>query len=241
MKKLAELQNDFISAIYDSNNQEILAEIKEGKIDKTEIFDIYRRNILSNLISALRITYNLIYKKIGEKKFTKIAKDFILSNPSSSGNLDDYHPEFSSFLKSSDLQNNDFLSELAAFEWLLHLSYLAANGSGINVENLQKLPGEKLFGVKFKLHPSCFMIKANHDLISIHAGNNKKIKKQINILINRDSGEVRAEAISNQELSFLKAISEGKTLYEIYENYQIDIQTCLQKFIGNCVLDEFYF
>lgn len=241
MKKLAELQNNFIKGIYSQNNQAILAEIKESKIDKKELLEIYRNNILSNLTSALRITYSLIYKKIGEKKFEKIAHDFIMSNPSSSGNLDDYHPNFSQFLKSSELKNNDFLSELANFEWLLHLSSLAANGIGINVENLQKLPETKLFEIKFKLHPSCFVIKVNHDLISIYKGNNKKIKKQNNILINRATGEIIPEILSDKEFSFLQAALEGKTLYEIYENYQIDIESCLTKFIQNRALDEFYF
>ena len=241
MKKLAKLQNDFIKGIYNPDNQTILAEIKEGRINKVELFDIYRNNILSNLTNALRLTYNLVYRKIGDKNFEKIAKDFIMKNPSKSGNLDNYHPKFPQFLKSSNLQNNDFLSELANFEWLLHLSYLAANGVGINIENLQKLPKEKLFEIKFKLHPSCFLIKANHNLISVYEGNNKKIKKQIYILINRGTGEVIPEALSEKEFSFLKAASEEKSLYEIYENHQIDIGLCLQKFIQNHVLDEFYF
>jgi len=241
MNKLAELQNNFISAIYNHDNQSILAEIKDGKIDKVELLDIYRHNIFSNLTDALRITYALVYKKIGAKQFKKIAQEFIVNHPSSSGNLDDYHPEFSQFLKLSGLKNSDFLSELANFEWLMHLSYLASNGVGINIENLQKLKEEKLFEIKFRLHPSCFIILANHDLIKIYAGNNKKIKKPIHIMINRGNGEVLAEAISNQEFSFLKAASEGKTLYEIYENHQINIEQCLQKFIQNRALDEFYF
>ena len=49
------------------------------------------------------------------------------------------------------------------------------------------------------------------------------------------------EAVSDKEFSLLQAILEGKTLYEIYKNYQIDIGLCLQKFIQNHVLDEFYF
>ena len=241
MNKLAKLQNDFIKRIYNPNNQAILAEIKEGGVNKEDLFNIYRNNILSNLTNALRLTYGLVYKKIGNKKFEKIAQDFIINNPSESGNLDNYHSQFPQFLKSSNLQNNDFLSELANFEWFLHLSYLAANGVGINIQNLQKLPKEKLFEIKFKLHPSCFLIKANHNLISVYEGNNKKIKKQIYILINRGTGEVIPEALSEKEFSFLKAASEEKSLYEIYENHQIDIGLCLQKFIQNRVLDEFYF
>ncbi|MBU6141048.1 MAG: putative DNA-binding domain-containing protein [Proteobacteria bacterium] len=200
--KIADLQNKFIDSIYAVTNPDLLTKIKDGKAPKEELLDIYRNNLRGTLSNALRITYPETHKNLGAKKFQKLCDEFIKKNRSLSGNLDDY--------------GQGFANEL---EWLQHKSYLAKDVKPLNLKKLQKLTPEKLFEVKFKLHPSCFLHK--------------------NFVIFRQDFEVKLEKISRAETNFLLGVKDGLSLYKIYEKYEIDIQHCLQKYLTNGVLCAF--
>lgn len=200
--KLIELQNKFIDTIYEKSKPEVVAQIKDGKLSKEELIGIYRNNLYGTLKNSLKITYPETHKKIGEKKFSKKCENFIRKNRSRSGNLDDY--------------GEGFANEI---EWLGQKSYLAREVKPIDVEKLKKLSAEKLFDLKFKLHPSCFLHK--------------------NFVIYRQNLEIKTEKISRSEMNFLKGIKENLSLYEIYEKHNINIQNCLQKYLSNSVLSSF--
>lgn len=235
MKTLKEIQNKFIDGAYDEGNLAVLSSIKDGKAPKEELLDIYRNNLYATLTNALRLTYPKIHQLVGEKKFKKFCLKFIKQNRSYSGNLDEYGENFSNFFVKKE---DGFLSELAQVEWLKHKSYLAKDMPLFNIEKLQKLPQEKLFDVKLKLHPSCFLIDSNYNLLG------KKKQGQPNkrpnyFVIYRHDFEVKAEKISRSEFSFLSGIKENLSLYQIYKKYKINIRTCLQKYLTNSVLNDF--
>ena len=208
--KLKKLQNNFVNALYGESSEDLLLSIKKGKLLKEELLDIYRNNLRETLINALQITYSEIHKNLGAKKFQKLCDEFIKKNRSRSSNLDDYGPEFNPGL------NSGFAGEV---EWLKHQSYLARDAKPLNLKKLKKLPPEKLFEVKFKLHPACFLHK--------------------NLIIYRQDLAVRTEKISRAEMNFLRGVQENFSLYEIYKKHKINIRTCLQKYLANGVLSKF--
>lgn len=227
---LSKMQDSFIDGIYDkSSSFKILPLIKNAKVPKEELFDIYRNNLFSFLKNALRITYPRLYKHLGHKKFTEFANDYIVKNRSITGNLDDYGENF--------LRNSrQALSDLAELEWLEHKSYLAPDCKSIDLEKLQKLPHESLFDVKFNLHPSVFFYNSDYNLLSKQI---KLEKKKIHFLVHRLYLDVICKKISKKEYDFLLVIKDGLTLYEVYERCQFDIQNYLKKFISNGVISEF--
>ncbi len=235
MKVLEKIQNKFIDGVYDESATNVLFSIKNGKAPKQELLDIYRNNLYATLINALKITYPKIHHFSKEKNFKKLCQEFIKQNHSYSGNLDDYGENFADFLTKKE---DYFLSDLAKLEWLSHRSYLAKDVPVISVEELQKLPPEKLFDVKFKLHPSCFLIISSYNLL----GKKKQInplKRQNYFVIYRHDFEVKAEKISQDEFNFLSGVQENLSLYQIYEKYEINIQAVLQKYLANSVLSYF--
>lgn len=232
--KLARLQNQFIDAIY-NQKPEILALIKNGKAPKEELLDIYQNNLYSTLTNALRITYARVYQFVGEKNFKKFCQEFIKENRSRSGNLDDYGQNFADFLAR---KNENFLSDLAKLEWFKQQSYLAKDLPEFDLEELQKLPTEKLFDVKFQLHSSCFLLGSNYNLLG-QKKQIKPLKKPNYFVIYRHNFEVKAEKISGAEFNFLNGIKENLSLYQIYEKHQINIQLCLQKYLSNGVIASF--
>lgn len=235
MKKLSILQNQFIDGIYEKENTSLLFSIKDGKAPKTELIDIYRNNLYCNLHNVLRITYPKIYQYLGEEKFKKHAHEFIKQHRSQSGNLDEYGGNFANFFTK---KNNQFLHDLAKMQWLEQLSYLAADAPTIVIEELQKMNPEKLFDVKFKLHPSCFLLQSSFNLLAKQKLD--QIRKRENyFVIFRHDGEVKTRKIRKDEFAFLSGVSLNKKLFEIFEDHQIDVQFCLTKYLQNGVLSEF--
>ncbi|MFT4967048.1 MAG: hypothetical protein ACI9CD_000043 [Candidatus Deianiraeaceae bacterium] len=230
-KEVKNMQNNFISHLYDEKNLDILPSIKNGKAPKEELLDIYRNNLFTNLTNALQLLYPRIYKYLGTEKFHNEAKKFIVNNRSQSGNLDNYGQGF--------LQNNNkFLHDLSQFEWLHHLSYLAKDNKELNVKALQTLEEDQLFNIKFKIHPSCFIHTSYYNFLNKNL-QNKLQKRKSHYVVYRQNLTVKAEKILTGEYKFLMGVKEDMTLYEVYTKHKIDIQTCLQKFLTNGILCEF--
>jgi hypothetical protein len=229
------LQNQFIEAIYDKKNLEVFSEIKVGKASKQELVQIYRNNLFSNLSNALKITYEAVFNFLGAEKFHEIAAEFIRQNRSQSGNLDDYGENFYEFFAA---KNEFFLSDLSKLEWLKQKAYLAKNSEIIDIKALQNVAPEKLFDLKFFLSESVFLMTSNHNLLD-KTKQNLPQKRSLYFLVNRFGFEVKAQKISKSEFNFLSSVKENLSLYAIYEKYQIDVQTCLQKYLANGVLSGF--
>ena len=230
--KLIDLQNKFVDSIYNKPNLEVLQFVKSSKISTQDLVGIYRNNLYSTLINALRITYPAVYGFLKQKKFEVICYDFIAENRSKSGNLDDYGSEFSDLLRK---KNENFLCDLAKLEWLKHQAYLAKDSTLLDIEKLQKLKREKLLEVRFSLHPSCFFIESNYNLLA-QKKQPKPHKKLHYFVVNRNDLDIEVEEIPKSEFNFLKGVKDNLTFYEIYEKYEIDIQLCLQKYVSNSVL-----
>ena len=235
MTKLTDLQNEFIDGVYDEGRLDVLRLIKDGKVPKEELLDIYRNNLYATLTNSLRITYPKVYQFIGEREFKESCREFVRQNRSCGGNLDDYGEGFVDFLAKKEDQ---FLSDLAKLEWLKHKSYSVRDTPLIGIENLQELSQEKLFDVKFKLHPSCFLLDSSYNLLGKKRQTQPQ-KRQNYFLVYRQNFEVRAERIPKGEYNFLRGVEENLGLYQIYEKYEINIHTCLQKYLANGALSEF--
>lgn len=219
--QLQEIQNNFISFLYDRNNDKILSKIKDKNIKKEKLFEIYRNNLIKTLINALKLTYPIIYSHLGDKKFNQYALEFIKNNPSKSNNLDDYGQKF---LHDKD----EFLNNLSQFEWLKHLSYFAKDGEIFDVAITKKLDPEKLFNISPKLNDSCYIYQSHYDFFSKDA--NQERKKTVNYLIYRNYSNIEAKMISKNAYIFLSAIKNNMTLFEIYEKYDIDVGRYFAKY-----------
>ena len=224
---LKDLQNNFINFLNDEKKADILKFVKKGKIRKEELFQIYRNNLFRNLENSLKITFPLIYQYLGQEQFSKLAEKYIVQNPSKSNNLDNYGQNFAQ-------NQNEFLQDLSHFEYSCHLSYLAADAEAVNQEDLQKIPTEELFDLKFQLHPSCFLGQSYYNFFLKKS--DQKRKRIINYLIYRHDNKVKTEKISKSEYIFLEDIKNGLSLFEIYNKYDINIGELLAKYVNKNVI-----
>jgi len=229
MKNLKILQNQFIDGIFKESDK-ILSSILEKNIDVNERLDIYRNNVYGALSNALRITFSHVFAVLKEKKFNKIAYEYIDKNRSNSGNMDDYGAGFPDFLQNK----NEFLADLARLDWLFLQAYLAKNETEIDLPYLQKLSPEKLGDIKFRITKSLYFLDSDFNLLKIN--NRKKHKNKLHFIIYRSGNEVVIEKISKKEIYFLNLVRQDLTMFEVYKKCGFAIDKYLQKFIQNRIL-----
>jgi hypothetical protein len=122
---LKQLQRDFYQDVLAS---ESVSEnyLNNGNFTPQDLIQIYRNQYFLSLSESLAKSYSCVKRLVGEDFFNKIAKDFIITHPSKTGNIIDYGDEFSNFIKlSPDCKTVPYLVDVAKFERYYERCYLS--------------------------------------------------------------------------------------------------------------------
>ncbi|RUA05343.1 MAG: hypothetical protein DSY43_04835 [Gammaproteobacteria bacterium] len=91
--------------------------LNEGNFNGSHLMQIYHNQYFLSLTEALGKTYSCVKRLVGEDFFNQIAKEFILVNPSKTGNIIDYGDNFADFIQSSpQCKTVPYLADVAKFE-----------------------------------------------------------------------------------------------------------------------------
>lgn len=252
--KLAKLQEKFSKNIYDRKNLEICTNINFGKIDINERLDIYRNNVLGSFDDALKMTYPVTNKIVGDDCFENFISKYHHSYKSNSGNLEDYGESFPELIKQLEPDHKLlYLSDVAKLEWFYNLAYFCKDSAIIDIKKLQSLGEEDFMSLNFDLHPTCHIISSKDPLYSIWNENrqeetNKEINLEENkgqfIIIERSYLNVNVHELTKLEYDFLRLTKEGKNIYHIHEilsneEEDFDIGSLINKFISSGIITNF--
>lgn len=123
---LAELQRQFIKALNDDENQTKFSQTIQPnpKLPIKAIMAIYHGSITECLANALRETYPVCEKLVGNDFFTAMAYRFTEKNPSTNESLFYYGEPFPKFIRNFEPAKSLFyLSDVATLEWAWHIAY----------------------------------------------------------------------------------------------------------------------
>ena len=257
MSDLKEIQNSFAKSIYDGDDKDILSVMKvESGGDEAANVDrmqIYKDNVLITLFETLKDTYSIVCKLVGEEFFRYCVNEYVKMHKPESGNLHDYGEEFPEFLKEfTPTKELKYLPDIAMMQYYMDLAYFAADNEKIDRNKLAAVPPEQLENLKFKLHPSVYLVSSDYPLDKIkdmveksddgddQAGGEQINLDQggVNLLVVRPEYEVNLIVISDAEYEFLRNIKEGKGLFESFEqaiakDESFDISKAIAKFVDN--------
>jgi hypothetical protein len=106
-------------------------------------FDVYRASFQANLCNALRDTYPVVNRLVGENYFDQVAHAYLRAHPSRSGDIHAFGAEFESFLAVQDsAEDFPYLPDVARLEWLAHQAFHAADAESLTIAALAELPFE---------------------------------------------------------------------------------------------------
>jgi hypothetical protein len=181
-----------------AKNNEMMSEI--SSLNALARLQVYRNNYFGNLIDALKITYPMFLKLVGEEFFEFCAKNYIRSNPPDSGSLIEYghnlHEFIATFPQSAIYP---YFSELIKFERLLDISHNAKEKGEYLKPTVQMMQSTYDIGEVFEFCKAGDTIKS----LQIEEGN-------YFFLIYREDYIVKYRKISQNFYEFLKNLPDSK-------------------------------
>jgi hypothetical protein len=169
MSSLADFQARFIKALTTPNENRFLAkEAGQAGAPFARRMDVYRNNVYSSLIQALRDTYPVVHKLVGEEFFSGTARVYLENNLPTSPCLFEFGNDFPDFLaKFEPAKSLPYLPDVARLEALYLKTYNAADSVAMPREILQALSPEAMEMAVIQLCPTLFLMESRYSVFDI--------------------------------------------------------------------------
>ena len=178
-------------------------------------FGVYRNNVASALINALRVRFPVTSELLGPQAFAQQARDYGFANLPASPVLIGYGAEFAETLEAP-------WSDVAHLENLWWNAYHAAEAEGLAADALSRKSPEDLAETRFTFHPSFGLMSSpvNAGTVWQSARDGKPAAFEPtpeHMLVARPEAEVEVKLLPLSSHDFIAALAVGKTLAEAYE------------------------
>lgn len=223
MEDFATLHNKFRTALLKSQ-AEIpagLVAVKAPGIQKR--FGVYRNNVMSSLIDALKSNFPICSELVGADFFNSLAVAYISEHPPVIPMLFKYGAELPVFMAEFPAVSTiPYLPDVARLENNWRLAYHAAEKAPIDATDVQQVAPEDQMNLIFEIHPSASILKSGWPIYSIWQGHETgnmsgiDLNENENIVICRPQVDVLLAKLDNVACIFFRQIMNGKTLGEAY-------------------------
>jgi hypothetical protein len=186
----------------------------------TRRFGVYRNNVVSSLINALKLRFPAVVRIVGDEFFAGMAHVFATAQPPRSPLLMQYGDEFADFVASfAPAAELPYLPDVARLEAARTRAYHAADIRPLDPAEFATLVPETLGGLRIGLHPSVEIVRSAFPVVTIWAMNSGEAELTPidhwggeDALIARPALEVELRALPAGGAAFLLALSRSETL-----------------------------
>jgi hypothetical protein len=221
-ESLRELQLAFARAVLADDRAGIAPRLYARGTSADARLAIYRNNTFSNLRSALRETYPVILRLVGDAFFDYAGNEFIQAHPSTSGDLNDFGTGFGEFLASwPPAAELPYLCDVARLEWAQERAYYAVDAAPLDLSRLAVVPPERYGELRLALHPAASLVASPYPVLRIWQVNQPGYEGEpsvdlgeggVELLITRRALDVVTEPLSPGEFALLAALHDGEPL-----------------------------
>ena len=185
-------------------------------------FDVYRNNVIASLIEALKTSFPVALRLVGEDFFKATARAYIDREPPKSPLLFLYGQSFGDFLDAfPPAASVPYLGDVARLEWARMSAYHAEDKDPIGIEALAELRPDQLGNTTFRLHPSLALISSRWPLFSLWAASSGrgsedavKMEQAEQVIVVRPAFDVDTCLLPADGYNFIKTLGEGASLGE---------------------------
>jgi len=224
MPSLRETQAAFAAALLASEEEQAVALLRAGRLSPGERLAIYRNNVLSTLRGALRDSYPVVHRLLGNAFFDHVATAFVQACPSRSGDLHDFGGEFADFLAGfPPCADYPYLPDVARLEWTCDRVFHAADHPPLDIAGLAGIPPETYNDIRFRLHPASGLLASPYPVLRIWQVNQDEYRGDpevdlgeggVNMLVTRRDFALQIEGLPDGEFRFLSSLSQGAPLLQ---------------------------
>ena len=172
MSALHELQLAFAGAILEHRADDLVGRVRAGGLAAAERVQVYRNNSFASLTQALAGVYPVVARLVGERFFAQLARAYIRTHPSRSGNLHDFGGALALFAGGlPETRELPYLADVATLEWAYHESFHAADAPPLDLARLAGVPESEHERLRFRLHPATRLVASRYPIYAIWEAN----------------------------------------------------------------------
>ncbi|CAK3825165.1 DNA-binding domain-containing protein [Vibrio crassostreae] len=223
---LANVQSEFANALRYQNNGEHCDIVSDHFTDEQRI-QIYRNNFVISLSEVLAATYPLTEMLVGEECFQQMARQHVLSYPSTSGDVSGYGEHFAQTIQAfpAVIEAAPYLGEVALYEWQKDNLMRCASESHVDQRPLSCLadvPPEQQSALVFHLKNSITLISSSYTIIALEQAIYQQQldgldinQAEFGVLIRAENSQVESHCLTEECHQLLTELQSGQTLAEI--------------------------
>ena len=144
LSTLLDFQMRLRRAVLGGDPSEIVAAIRGHGLDSTARTSIYRNHAFTTLGNALKATFPVVCRLVGERFFDYTAHEYLREHPPHSRCLVEYGADFAGFIAVLEPRHElPYLPDVARFEWALHSAAAIASAKPLQPKALATVPPEQ--------------------------------------------------------------------------------------------------
>jgi hypothetical protein len=185
--------------------------------------DIYRNTFVTGVTKALRLSYPVVHRLVGDDFFAAAADIFVARNPPRTAYLDQYGAEFPEFLEQfPPAAALAYLADVARLEWAVTRAIHAPDREALALTQLAALAPQDQGRLCFAPHPSIGLLRSSYpvDIIwrAVLDRDDAALAAldldpaPVHLLIQRLSTGVAAIRLDEAEWRFAAALCAGQPL-----------------------------
>jgi|APFre7841882724_1041349.scaffolds.fasta_scaffold05766_3 hypothetical protein len=231
---LARLQACFAAALRVSGDGSpgldpgLIAAIVDDGFAPAARLSLYRNNSRAMFTGALRRSFPVLERRVGEGYFHRLAAEYREAHPSRSGDLHWIGERFPTWL-ADRLAGTEYawLADLARLEWACEEVLVAADPSvpALSIAELGGLGPETLAGLRFGLHPALRCVSSRFPIWSVWRanqpdGSGAAIAAETgaeHVVVTRSDDRPALHLRPQNEVRFIAALAEGRPLLAALE------------------------
>ncbi|WKY58045.1 DNA-binding domain-containing protein [Vibrio sp. SNU_ST1] len=223
---LADVQSEFANALRYQNNGEHCDIVSDHFTDEQRI-QIYRDNFVISLSEVLAATYPLTEMLVGEECFQQMARQHVLSYPSTSGDVSGYGEHFEQTIQAfpAVIEAAPYLAEVALYEWQKDSLVRCVSESHVDQRPLSCLadvPQEKQGALVFHLKGSITLVNSSYTMIALEQAIYQQQldgldinQPEFGVLIRAENSRVESHCLTEECHQLLTELQSGQALAEI--------------------------
>jgi hypothetical protein len=221
MATLRELQQGFMKALYDGDDDLAARLVPRGPGGGRDRLRLYRNSVFGILTDALAAVYPVVQRLVGERFFAFAARAFIPKHPSHTGDLHAYGEWFPAFLATfAPAGGLPYLADVARLEWACHRAFHAAEAPTLDLARLAAVAPTDHATLRLRLAPAATVLTSSYPIHRIWAANQPGSPEQnvdlglggVHLLVTRHGFEITQRPLAPAECAFLHHLAVGDDL-----------------------------
>lgn len=226
MLNLQELQAAFKQHLFNQESDIGTHIVGTERVNSETRLGLYSYAYRARLVEALESDYPVLCHVLGEDRFTHLCHEYTHAYPSTYFTLRWFGQHLGGFLKKHpDYKNDNYLFELAEFEWSFTKAFDAPDTSTIGEEDLASVPPDAWPALKVGFHPSVQLVQHNWNVVALWRAVKdevslpklEKLPQVDNYLIWRNDLKTQYRFLEPDEAATLYVVSVGGSFVAICE------------------------